>query len=69
MEKNSENVAFRSFFKRKNGEMQPKQIGVVKPCSITDFLELVAPVLLKLTTKGFLRAKQTLEIELFSLLF
>ena len=49
--------------------MQPKQIGVVTPCSTTDFLELVPPVLPKLFTKGFLRAKQTLEIELFRLFF
>ena len=69
MKKTSENLAFRSFFKRKNGGMQPKQIGVVKPCSTTDFLELVALVLLKLATEGFLRDKQTLEIELFRLFF
>ena len=45
------------------------QIGVDKPCSTTYFLEVGACVSLKVATKGFLRGKRTLKIELFRLFF
>ena len=45
------------------------EFGFGKPCSTTYFLEVGARVSLKLATKGFLGAKETLKIELLRLIF
>ena len=45
------------------------QLCVGKPGSTTDFLEVGAPVLLEVATKGFFRGKRTLEIDFFKLFF